>query len=171
MQKDRLHYIILNILTLSLAFCWTGCNSAEQSIQWFVEINNQCQEVFCQELLTSLLNTLHGQTYILTKRGEVTALKRNDETHDERDINFPSHQFFTFNKNIHPTVGSGKVYMRFNPPNKEGLYHADFLVFVFQEDRSWRRVLNPGKFTFRKELTQLELQERIQELIVKLTFK
>lgn len=171
MRKNRLYYITLNIVMLSLVFCGTGCSSADQSVQWFVEIDSQCQEDFCQEVLASTLSILHGQIYILTKRGEIVTLERDLEIKDERDINFPSHQFFIFDKNIRPKIGNGKVYMRFHLQNKDGLYNADFLIFLFQKNGSWERVLNPGNFSFKKELTQIELQERIQELIVKLTFK
>jgi hypothetical protein len=168
MRKNMLYYITSATVALCLVFWRSGCSGADHSVQWFVKITDDCREVFCQELLASTLRTLHGQTYVLTKQGKVVLSERNLKTKDEI---FSPHQFFILDKCSCPDIGSGKIYLRFNPKNENGLYNADILLFLLHKNGSWERVLNPGNFTFRKESTQSELQERIKELIVGLTFK
>ena len=90
---------------------------------------------------------------------------------EKREKGFPVHRFILPTENMQVRVGDEKVSMRFNPPNGDGLYNTDFLLLLYQGNGLWQHVLKPGNFRFDKTLTTDELQERIKQLIVRLTFK
>ena len=170
MRSNRRYPIGFQLFVVWLIFCQMSCRARERHAQWFVEVENDCQEAFCQELFASMLNKLHGQTYLLTTEGEITRLEKNIPINN-RDKDFPLHQFFVLDKKRAPKAENGKVFLRFYPQNNEGRYSANMLVFLYQKDGSWNRVLNPGKFTFKKEITTQKLEERLQQLIVTVTYK
>ena len=165
--------ILLFILVVhfSLVFNVSESCGLEKPVLWFVEIKDQCKTEFSTQLLSTVAKNLNGKIYVATHEHKIILQETAKIRGKKRDKDISTHKFVMPTEDIQVRVGDGKIYMCFNPPNEEGLYNADFLLFLYRKDNTWERVLNPGNFRFKKGLTQIELHTKIRKLIVGLTFK
>lgn len=164
-------WLMVAVIVVLLCLGQSMFTEAEKAAQWFIDITDNCNDELSKNLLITIRQELHGKTYSINEEGDLYLLESSPDSGQNQDSDFPLHTFLILDDEILPKIGDGKIYMRFNPPNQKGLYNADFLLFVYRKDSTWERVLNPGNFRFKKKLSPMELQTRIGELIVGLTFK
>lgn len=172
---------ILTILFLTvLCLSFTSSFSKDKSRRWIIEIKDRCKTEFSTQILATIATDLDGKAYVFTQSGKILLQEIASFKGEKREKDFPVHHFILPTEHMHIQVGDGKVSLYFNSPNSDGIYNADFLLFLSQKNGIWERVLNPGNFRFekirfKKIPTTDELQERIKEdlkaLIVVLTFK
>jgi hypothetical protein len=118
---------ILTILLLTLSLSFTSCFSEDETRRWIIEIKDQCKTEFSTQILTTIATDLDGKAYVISLNKRVILQEVAKFKGD------PVHRFILPTENLSVRVGDGKVSMRFNPPNSDGLYNADFLLFLYQQ--------------------------------------
>jgi len=168
-MKRREIYLLLAICGVFLCLESLSYASPKKTIRFHVVITDRCNNDFSRHLLESVKKAINGKIFVLTKKFGVVSKDIAD--HEKMAINKNSALHEVITDSVDPEPGDEKLTMRFNRPNAEGLYNADLLNFMYQRDRTWIRGFNPGNFRFNKEMSDLELRERLIDLLVRLPFK
>lgn len=133
---------ILTILLLTLSLLFTSGFSEDKSRWWLIEIKDRYNTEFSTQILTTIATELDGKAYILTQSSEILLQEVAKFKGAKREKDSLVHRFILPTENWPIQVGDGKVSMSFNLPNSDGLYNADFLLFLYQGNGRWKRVLN-----------------------------
>lgn len=142
----------------------------KKTIRFHVVITDKCNSDFSKRLLESVKEAVNGKVFVLTKEFgvmEKDVAEREKMALMERRA---YHEIITDPTEAVP--GDQKLTLRFNPPDAEGIYNADFLHFIYKSDRTWERGFNPGNYRYHRELSDMvRLRGRLVRSLTHLPFK
>lgn len=168
MEKRHLNVLVI-VLSILLIVCTTIQTTCAEQRRWFVQFDNHIKNPQSKAVLKGVTQQVHKRIYCLILGEKETTIV--DITDDSGRHCQYRHQFFLYQDDSQFNVGDGKVYVRFNPPNQDEEPNINLWLFIRKKDNTWERVLNPGNFRFAKAMPFVDLQRRIRNIIVGLTFK
>ena len=143
---------------------------SQKIVRYHVVITDKCNSDFSKRLLESVKEAVDGKIFVLTRNLGVMlkdAAEREKIPLMDRRVCYKM-----IADSIVPMPGDEKLTMKFNPPDAEGVYNADFLHFIYKRDGTWERGYNPGNFRFDKERSDtVRLRDRLVRLLSRIPFK
>jgi len=176
-MKRRVVCLLLAFLAISAGFkSWSYTTKAEKVakaqkiVRYHVVITDKCNSDFSKNLIESVKEAINGKIFVLTRNLGVMlkdAAEREKIPLMDRRVSYKM-----IADSIVPMPGDEKLTLRFNPPDAEGVYNADFLHFIYKRDGTWERGYNPGNFRFDKERSDtVRLRDRLVRLLSRIPFK
>ncbi len=176
-MKRRGVYLLMAFLGIfvcfeSLSYATKGAKTAKarKTVRFHVVITDKCNSHFSRRLLESVKEAVNCKVYVLTRNFGVMS---KDAAEGEKKALMeyrPYHEIIT--DPVKPVPGDQKLTLRFNPPDAEGIYNADFLHFIYKPDQTWERGFNPGNYRFQREFSDIaRLRDRLVDLLIGLPFK
>jgi len=143
---------------------------SQKIVRYHVVITDKCNSDFSKRLLESVKEAVDGKIFVLTRN---LGVMLKDAAEREKIPLMESRVGYKMIADpIEPVPGDEKLTLRFNPPDAEGIYNADFLHFVYNRDRTWERGYNPGSFCFDRESSDMaQLRDRLVRLLSRIPFK
>ena len=142
----------------------------QKNVRYHVVITDKCNSEFSKRLIEAVKEAVNGKVFVLTKKFGVMLKDAAERENMALIEHRASLEMFT--DPIEPVPGDEKLTLRFNPPDTDGIYSADFLHFFYNRDRIWERGYNPGNYRYERELSDMvRLRDRIVRSLTGLPFK